>query len=78
MSTIVFCVKDVADLADKYKEYLNPDPGAEYDRLIEIDLSKLEPQVNGPYTPDLANPIEKLGENARKNGWPLEIKVCKF
>ncbi len=36
---------------------------------------QLEPHVNGPFTPDLASPISKLGENAKANGWPTEIKV---
>ena len=36
---------------------------------------QLEPHVNGPFTPDLASPISQLGENARKNGWPMDIKV---
>ncbi len=47
-------------------------------QIIEIDLSTLEPHVNGPFTPDLAHPISKLGENAKKAGWPLEIKVGKY
>lgn len=45
-------------------------------QVIEIDLSTLEPHVNGPFTPDLAHPIDKLGAEAKKNGWPLDIKVC--
>lgn len=49
--------------------------GAEYDHVIEINLDTLEPQINGPFTPDLANPISKLGENAKKNEWPIDIKV---
>lgn len=44
-------------------------------QLIEIDLTTLEPHVNGPFTPDLAHPISKLGNNAKKNDWPNEIKV---
>ncbi|RZF48534.1 hypothetical protein LSTR_LSTR015133, partial [Laodelphax striatellus] len=43
--------------------------------VIEIDLSTLEPHVNGPFTPDLAHPISKLGANAKKAGWPLDIRV---
>lgn len=46
--------------------------------MIEIDLNTLEPHVNGPFTPDLAHPISKLGENAKKAGWPLDIKVGKY
>jgi aconitate hydratase len=40
-----------------------------------ISIQKLQPHVNGPFTPDLANPIDKLGEEAVKNNWPLDIKV---
>ncbi|CAG7718283.1 unnamed protein product [Allacma fusca] len=67
--------KDIANLADKYASLLTPDSGAQYDRVVEINLDELEPHVNGPFTPDLAHPISKLGENARKAGWPLDIKV---
>ena len=42
--------------------------------MIDIDLSTLEPHVNGPFTPDLATPIGSLGETAKANGWPLEVK----
>ena len=65
-----------ASLADSFKEYLRPDEGASYDQLIEIDLSALEPHVNGPFTPDLATPISKLGEAVRANGWPAELKAA--
>ncbi|XP_063706966.1 probable aconitate hydratase, mitochondrial [Culicoides brevitarsis] len=62
--------------AQKYKEkLLTADKGAQYDRVIEINLDTLEPHVNGPFTPDLAHPISKLGENAKKNGYPMDIKV---
>merc|ERR1711992_144471 len=53
---------------------LSADPDCHYDQLIEINLSELEPHVNGPFTPDLATPIGKLGETAKANGWPLEVK----
>merc|ERR1712165_659716 len=55
-------------------QLLSPDEGCQYDQLIEIDLSTLEPHVNGPFTPDLATPIGDLGETAKKNEWPLEVK----
>merc|ERR1712002_713872 len=55
-------------------QLLSPDEGCQYDQLIEINLSELEPHVNGPFTPDLATPIGALGETAKKNGWPLEVK----
>merc|ERR1719412_2719855 len=53
---------------------LTPDEGCEYDQIVEINLSELEPHVNGPFTPDLATAIGDLGETAKKNGWPLEVK----
>lgn len=66
----------IAGEAGKYKEkLLTADAGCKYDELIEINLDKLEPHVNGPFTPDLAHPISKLGENSKKNGYPMDIKV---
>lgn len=65
----------IAAEADKHIDFLKADKGAEYDQLIEINLDELVPHVNGPFTPDLAHPINKLGEQARKNGWPMQIKV---
>merc|ERR1712110_456131 len=53
---------------------LSPDPGCQYDQVIEIDLNTLEPHVNGPFTPDLATPIKDLADAANKNGWPLEVR----
>src|ERR1700748_2992007 len=72
---------DIADLADAIKEHLTGDaevyanPSAYFDQVIEINLSELEPHVNGPFTPDLATPISKLKEEAVKNGWPTKISV---
>ncbi|KAI4494906.1 hypothetical protein M0804_001107 [Polistes exclamans] len=67
---------EIASEADKYREkLLTADSGAKYDQIIELDLSTLEPHVNGPFTPDLAHPISKLGETAKKNGWPNKIEV---
>lgn len=65
----------IADKASEYKNFLKADEGAHYDQVIEINLSELVPHVNGPFTPDLANPIDKFGEEAVKNGWPTEMKV---
>ncbi|OQV12507.1 putative aconitate hydratase, mitochondrial [Hypsibius exemplaris] len=68
--------KEIGDAAAHYREQLlTPDQGCQYDQLIEIDLNKLEPLINGPYTPDLMTRVSDLGETAKKNGWPLEIKV---
>jgi len=67
--------QDIADEAAKYKSsLLSPDAGCKYDQVVEIDLSTLEPHVNGPFTPDLATPISQLGDAAKKNNWPLEVK----
>jgi len=67
---------DIAAEADKVKSaLLNADQNAKYDQVIEINLDTLEPHVNGPFTPDLASPISKLGDNAKKNGWPNDIRV---
>lgn len=72
---------DVAALADTVKEHLTADadvyanPDKYFDQVIEINLSELEPHVNGPFTPDLATPISKLKEAALANGWPTKISV---
>jgi aconitate hydratase len=65
----------IAELAGSSKHLLEADSGCKYDRVIEINLSELKPHVNGPFTPDLANPIDQLGAEAVKNNWPLDIKV---
>ncbi len=72
---------DVAEQADLIKEHLTgdkevyADPKKYFDEVIEINLSTLEPHVNGPFTPDLATPISKLKEVAIANGWPLKIEA---
>eukprot|EP00123_Amoebidium_parasiticum_P016752 comp23569_c0_seq3/m.39906 comp23569_c0_seq3/g.39906 ORF comp23569_c0_seq3/g.39906 comp23569_c0_seq3/m.39906 type:complete len:595 (-) comp23569_c0_seq3:627-2411(-) len=67
--------EDIAKLAEKYKHLLTPDEGCNYDRVIEINLSELEPYINGPFTPDLAHPLSKFAETVKKEGWPEELKV---
>ncbi len=72
---------DVADAAKEVSSYLTADPEvyanpeAYFDRLVEIDLSELEPHLNGPFTPDLATPISKMSEAAKTNDWPLNVEV---
>lgn len=66
---------DIAELANHNTGLLQADSGCQYDKVIEINLSELKPHVNGPFTPDLANPIDQLGAEAQKNQWPFEIKV---
>ncbi|CAL8072565.1 unnamed protein product [Calicophoron daubneyi] len=64
----------IADLASQHKgTLLTPDKDCEYDRIIEIDLNTLEPHVNGPFTPDLAHPISKLGAHAKQHDWPMRV-----
>ncbi|XP_052266368.1 probable aconitate hydratase, mitochondrial isoform X1 [Dreissena polymorpha] len=67
--------KDIADAANSYKNLLSADKGAKYDQIIDINLDTLEPSVNGPFTPDLYNPISKLKKTAQEKGWPLDIRV---
>jgi aconitate hydratase len=73
---------DVADAADKVASYLTGDaavyenPEKYFDQVIEINLSELEPHLNGPFTPDLSTPISKMKEEALKNDWPLKIEVA--
>ena len=72
---------EVADLADKNVDVLRSDdavlsdPNKYFDHLIEINLSELEPHVNGPFTPDRATPISKMKTEAKKEEWPTNIQV---
>jgi len=72
---------EVAKLADKIKEHLTGDPevytnpAKYFDQVIEIDLSTLEPHVNGPFTPDRAIPISKFADEVRANNWPQQLEV---
>ena len=72
---------DVARLADKVKAHLTGDPECYkepekyFDQVIEINLSKLEPHINGPYTPDLAWPISKFAQAVKDNGYPQKLEV---
>ncbi|KAK4520259.1 Protein phosphatase 2C 2 [Mucor velutinosus] len=66
---------DIAQYAESFAENLKADSGAHYDEIIEIDLDKLEPHINGPFTPDLATPLSKFKETLLENDWPQELKV---
>jgi len=72
---------DVAEQAEKIAGYLTGDdevyahPEQYFDQVIEIDLSKLEPALNGPFTPDLRTPVSKMAETAKKNDWPLNLEA---
>ncbi|RMZ11849.1 hypothetical protein D0862_02852 [Hortaea werneckii] len=67
--------KEIGDFARAYAAELHEDEGAPYDELIEINLSELEPHINGPFTPDLATPISQFKEAVKANKWPEELKV---
>jgi aconitate hydratase len=73
---------EVAKAANRVAEHLVADPEVLqspekfYDQIVEIDLSTLEPYVNGPLTPDLARPVSQLAADAKKNDYPDEIKVA--
>jgi aconitate hydratase A / 2-methylisocitrate dehydratase len=72
---------EIAELADRVKEHLTGDPAVYaspekyFDQVFEIDLSTLEPHVNGPFTPDRAIPLSQFAEEVRKNGWPEKLEV---
>lgn len=72
---------EIADMADKIKEELCSDkevyenPEKYYDQVVEIDLTSLEPHLNGPFSPDIATPISRIKDIAEKNGWPLKVDV---
>jgi aconitate hydratase len=72
---------EVAKMANSIREHLVGDPEVYaapekyFDQVLEINLSELEPHLNGPFTPDLATPISKMKEEAAKNGWPTHIEV---
>ena len=71
---------EIADEANNIKEYLTGDPEVYqnpekyFDQVIEINLSELEPHINGPFSPDIATPISKMAETLEKNNWPRKIE----
>jgi aconitate hydratase len=73
--------EEIAALADTIKEHLTGDaevyanPEQYFDQVIEINLSELEPHVNGPFTPDLAWPISKFAAAVKENNWPATLEV---
>ena len=73
--------EEIADAANMVKEHLTGDPEVYaqpekyFDQVIELDLSTLEPYINGPFTPDLATPISKMKAAAEANGWPTNVEV---
>ena len=72
--------EDIASAANQVKEHLTADlevyenPKKYFDQIIEINLSELEPHLNGPFTPDRATPVSKMRKEAEKNDWPLSVE----
>ena len=72
--------QDVVDAADTVADYLTGDaevyanPEQYFDQVIEINLSELEPHINGPFTPDRGTPVSKMKEEAKANGWPIKVE----
>jgi len=73
---------DIAKLARQYREHLVADPEVHaapeklFDEVVEIDLSALEPHINGPHSPDRARSISKLAAEVKANGWPANMKAA--
>ncbi|KAL7327612.1 aconitate hydratase [Mucor circinelloides] len=63
----------VGQAADANLEFLRADPGAHYDKIIEINLSEVEPHINGPFTPDLSTPLSKFKDFIAENGWKDDL-----
>ena len=72
--------EDIVMAAQKIKEDLRADPEVYdnpekyFDEIIEIDLNTLTPHINGPFTPDLATPVNEMKAKAKSEGWPTDIK----
>ncbi|MDB0022948.1 aconitate hydratase [Flavobacteriaceae bacterium] len=71
---------DIADAANEVKEYLTADPEVYenpekyFDQVIEINLSELMPHVNGPFSPDIATPINEMSTRSKENDWPIKVE----
>lgn len=72
---------EIAEMANAIKEHLTGDaevyanPEKYFDQVIDINLSELEPHINGPFTPDLAWPLSKFAQAVKENGWPAKLEV---
>ena len=72
---------DIADMADQIARNLSVDPEAYtepekyFDQVIEINLSELEPHLNGPFTPDKAWPLSKINKGIKNNHYPETVEA---
>jgi aconitate hydratase len=64
---------EIAEALDGAKHELAADPGARYDHVLNINLSELEPHINGPFTPDLSTRISELAAEAKERKWPRKL-----
>ena len=73
---------EIADMAEKYSKHLVADPEVieqpekYYDQIVEMDLSKLEPHIVGPHSPDLARPVSKMAEDAKTKNYPMALRAA--
>lgn len=73
--------RDIAEKASALSAYLTADPEVYqdpetyFDQVIEINLSELEPHINGPFTPDLATPLSQFAKAVKENNWPETLEV---
>ncbi len=73
---------EVASLAASLAEHLTADadvlanPGKHYDQVVEIDLSRLEPHIVGPHTPDLARPVSQMASDVKLHDYPAGLKAA--
>ncbi len=73
---------EIAKLAEQHRALVTSDPEVEknpqdyYHQIVEIDLSKLEPQIVGPHSPDVARPVSKLAADVKANKWPEKITAA--
>jgi aconitate hydratase len=73
--------REIAEMAERNALYLQADravietPGKYYDQVIEIDLSSLEPYINGPFTPDAATPVSEFAAKVKANQYPRKMEV---
>jgi aconitate hydratase len=66
---------DIANWADKSPDFLSADKGCEYDQKITVDMSKLEPCINGPFSPDRRHTLSQFAAAVKNNNWPVDLKV---
>lgn len=65
----------VATAADANKSFLRADEGSSYDKIIDLNLSEIEPHINGPFTPDLSTPLSKFKDLVKEKGWKDDLSA---